>query len=944
MLFSNINNSFLKSFKEQQQINNSFTSKFLVHLFLTLSIPYLSLSSLSAQSPKVFKLKNNLSNFFNLSDSLTVFKTEKNLLISSEQQHTLDSIYDDAKPIDSTKCTSKWLFFDLDNLSDTAQFLYLRPCALSESLNLYVFEGDQLIDIQNSNRSTSIYKKYIPSPVPYLPFHIKPQQKVRLVVHSVFAKNIAPQHFTEMRLTSMLEINNIYIKKAAFQFFYAGIMGLIVLISIVSSIIIKDRAIFYYGMLTFFFIPYFIHSTSINFLTYSYSLPLQNSDIVSICILFIVTFGFLFVSQYLDLPKKMRRFNILFATFSALTLLITGLTLFNTNLLTISNLFIAAWLVMVIAPSVILSFKQQQSAKILLVSFFILVLGAMVFSLQASGLIDLGPYALNAFQIGSLLFSFVLLYALAKRITSIKQEKIKFEEMDVLKTKFFQDISHEIRTPLTLISDPIKRVLQEIPEGSNKQSLQVAQTASKKLQLLVNDILELSTLESSKPALTLIENDLIPLLKTVLSNFETTAGDKQISLKFSSTLSKVLLNFDENRMQKLFGNLLSNALKFTSKNGVVELSVTTLKNTVVVKVKDSGAGIAEEYLPYIFNRYYQVPQSKETAEIGSGIGLALVKEWTLQHDGNITVTSNVNEGTCFILTFPINSEAAVWLENGELTTHVNNYAPLNNTIEQKKFPVTANLKITDTAQPVILIIEDHPDLQKYLFDMLSENYQVLKAGDGLQGIEMALDKIPDLIVSDLMMPKMNGYEVTETLKKDKRTSHIPVILLTARAGQEDKNRGLETGADDYLLKPFDRDELEFRIHNLITQREHLKAHFSDGNLSPQPKAKLNNTDSAFIETIREKLEAEFTNSNFGLDDLAESVAMSKTHLNRKLKALMGNSAGKIIQAYRLKKAKELVENRDGNVGDIAHACGFNSTAYFVKCFKEKYDTTPGAKL
>jgi DNA-binding response OmpR family regulator len=371
----------------------------------------------------------------------------------------------------------------------------------------------------------------------------------------------------------------------------------------------------------------------------------------------------------------------------------------------------------------------------------------------------------------------------------------------------------------------------------------------------------------------------------------------------------------------------------------VEVFIEEETDAVKISIVDSGIGIEAHELDQVFNRFYQADSAGMKAIPGSGIGLALVKELVELHQGKITVESKVNEGTTFVL----------WLKKGKahfgdivesqvkFPDQYNDGEVMSDTFPKKT--VLPNSQNEET--PIVLIIEDHPELHHYLKSLLSAEYNVLSAYNGAAGIDKAIKVIPDIIISDLMMPEKDGLEVCETLKTDERTSHVPIILLTAKADIETKIKGLETGADDYIAKPFDHQELVARIKNLLNQRSVWRQKFKDEVHFVPSEISSNHADRQFIQRVLEVVNSEMSNETFGVEELAKEMAMSRTQLNRKLRDLLDQSTNKFIQSCRLNKALELLKKPGHNVSDIAHSTGFSSDAYFVKCFKEQFGVTPG---
>jgi DNA-binding response OmpR family regulator len=427
---------------------------------------------------------------------------------------------------------------------------------------------------------------------------------------------------------------------------------------------------------------------------------------------------------------------------------------------------------------------------------------------------------------------------------------------------------------------------------------------------------------------------------------------KDITLKVIPEKEQIELYFDKEKMTKIMTNLLSNAFKFTPKGGEIAVLLNESdNNSVIVKVKDSGVGISEEELPKLFDRFYQVDSSQTREHEGTGIGLALTKELVELHKGTISVNSKIGEGTEYTIELPVGRSH---LEDEQIVEETLVLIPPEREKNLMKINATDSssfdrLRMTDRGgetnddKEIILVVEDNADVREYIKDSLGDNFQIEEASNGEQGVRKAKNIIPDLIISDIMMPKMDGNELTRTLKNDEKTSHIPIILLTAKSEQESKLEGLETGADDYLTKPFDTKELRIRIKNLINIRRELQKKYCKGDYIPGKKEeekKLSNLEEQFMHKVMEVIEGHISEEEFSIEQFGKEVGMSRVQLHRKLKALSGKSASNYLRSVRLSRAKKLIKEEKGNISEIAYSVGFSSPAYFTRCFKEEYGYPP----
>jgi signal transduction histidine kinase/DNA-binding response OmpR family regulator/ligand-binding sensor domain-containing protein len=554
-------------------------------------------------------------------------------------------------------------------------------------------------------------------------------------------------------------------------------------------------------------------------------------------------------------------------------------------------------------------------------------------------------YLLYALLLAGLAWQFWR-YAL-KRIQSRHQRELeqveynKLKELDELKSRFFADISHEFRTPLTLILGPIEKLLAEQPKEEHARQLLLVKRNAQRLLNLINQLLDLSKLEAGKLQLERSQADIIPLLRGLVYSFESLAESKKIALHFSSALPSAFLDFDRDKMEQIVANLISNAIKFTPTGGAVHLEVIAAAEgrQIQIEVRDTGPGIPAEHLPRVFERFHQAAEAAPGGELGSGIGLALVKELTELHGGNISASNAAGGGARFRLFLPYSAEAseppASPANKGRL---LKDPVVVESASQVELEPSLPQMADADAA--TLLLVEDNADMRAFIRDTLADKYQVIEAADGQEGIEMALEHIPDLIISDVMMPRVDGLELCGALKNDERSSHIPIVLLTAKADIESRLAGLERGADDYLAKPFNRDELLIRTRNLLENRRRLRERYA----SLQPPEPSDDQDvqieDAFLQKIRRIVEEHLSDSEFEIDQLARMLGMSRSQLFRKVKALTGQSPSIFIRNVRLQRGRELLLTTEMNVSEVAYEVGFSKPGYFSDAFMEAYGVRP----
>ena len=530
------------------------------------------------------------------------------------------------------------------------------------------------------------------------------------------------------------------------------------------------------------------------------------------------------------------------------------------------------------------------------------------------------------------------------------------EETDKMKSRFFANISHEFRTPLTLIIGPAERINRNSSGEEIEKQTSVIKRNADRLLSLINQLLDLSKLEAGRLELKASKQNIVPFIKGITMSFESIAEGKDISLKVISDREQIELYFDKEKMTKIVTNLLSNAFKFTAESGQITVTIKeTDNNSVRIMVKDTGQGILKEELPKLFDRFYQVDSSQTREHEGTGIGLALTKELVELHHGTISVDSKLNEGTEFTIELPVGRKH---LKDEEIVEEEIESTVILNEVKNLPEPVPDNLINTDSSSPapqndsegnedknIVLVVEDNADVRDFIKDSLGNDFQIEEASNGEQGVRKAEQIIPDLIISDIMMPKMDGNELTRTLKNNEKTSHIPIILLTAKSEQASKIEGLETGADDYLTKPFDTKELQIRINNLINIRRKLQQKFSSVDYVPvknkkETEKKLTNLEEQFMCKVLEVIENHLSEEEFSIEQFGQEVGMSRVQLHRKLKALSGKSASNYLRTVRLSKAKKMIEEQKGNISEIAYSVGFSSPQYFSRSFKEEFGFPP----
>ena len=528
-----------------------------------------------------------------------------------------------------------------------------------------------------------------------------------------------------------------------------------------------------------------------------------------------------------------------------------------------------------------------------------------------------------------------------------KFEAQKLHEVEELKSRFFTNISHEFRTPLTLIIGPVKQIIEKMSNSKIKDDLIVVDRNANKLLGLVNQLLDISKIESGHMKLQTSAQNVIVLLKALVLSFVSYAERKNITLKFSSPEDEIIAYIDNEKIEKIINNIISNAFKFTPDGGLIEVKVVKNDRYINVNIRDTGIGIPKEKISKIFNRFYQVSGSRTRMQEGTGIGLSITKELIELHKGKISIESEEGKGTIITISIPLGKEHLKPEEIIEVAEEKNKEILKNEILLAPEEYVTKindykieNELYENESLPLLLIVEDNTDVRNYIINNLKDNYKILEAVNGEEGWYKSMEHIPDLIISDVMMPMMDGFELCKKIKTDERTSHIPVILLTAKAANQDKIQGFETGADEYIMKPFMPEILKARIKNLLEQRSRIHEHFRNQDIIDLEKIKIASFDKKFLQKVFNIITENISDSSFNVQLLAERSIVSYQVLHKKIVSLTGEPPVELIRRIRLKRASELIKSKFGNISEIALEVGFNNPAYFSECFKKQFGLSP----
>jgi signal transduction histidine kinase/DNA-binding response OmpR family regulator len=556
---------------------------------------------------------------------------------------------------------------------------------------------------------------------------------------------------------------------------------------------------------------------------------------------------------------------------------------------------------------------------------------------------------LRNFAVIALLLVMISLFYMYRNYRIKNKANALLAEVDELKTRMFSNISHELRSPLTLILDPIQQMIDdEQQKRPTAKTLKLMERNVNRMLSLINQLLDLSKLDSGKLKIELSKGDVIHHLKIIALSFTSLAEKKNIHYTIKCLEEESITYFDADKMDKILTNLIGNALKYTDDGGTVSVNVETDRGgsrkrkddegqeILLIEVRDTGQGIPEDELSKIFNRFYQVGGKDEPEKVGTGIGLSLTKELIDLMHGEITVESKLNLGTRFNLSIPMGTRH---LDASDYILLEDSPTPEKSHEAQTETEVKEQHAHVGDDRQIILTVEDNEDIRTHITDNMAE-YNIMEAANGVAGLQIATEQIPDLVITDLMMPKMDGVELCEKLKTDERTSHIPVIMLTAKTSVEDRIEGLETGADDYLTKPFNVKELRVRVKNLIKQRQKLRERFRKELLLEPREIAVTSADERFIKQTLDIIEENMSEQDFSVEMLGSELAMSRMQLFRKIKALTDQSPSEYIRTIRLKRAAQLIKSNFGNLAEITYEVGFNHPSYFAKCFRELYGVAP----
>lgn len=563
--------------------------------------------------------------------------------------------------------------------------------------------------------------------------------------------------------------------------------------------------------------------------------------------------------------------------------------------------------------------------------FFTISWAYLFYSMLAAGLLYIG-------------FRFYIKWRkVQKHLQAEHAHTLELEKLDKVKTRYFMDLVHELRNPLTLIKGPVSEIEQD-PGDTQVESL--AKQAHRQVEVmltLLDQMLELERIDSVAEKIVFVRTDIVKVLKKAVEAYGPLANRQEIALSLVTDRSSFQMDFDPDKLQKILHNLLTNAFKFTPPGGRLEINFCTLTSPlpghVVLTISDTGIGISAEDLPRIFDRFYQADSSLSRKYAGAGIGLSFVKELVRLHRGTIDAQSIPGEATSFRICLPIEQKERR-IEKKEIPFSI--YPDIGRHLFLSNRETTAASATAFTSvMPTLLLIEDHHELADFIADYLSDQYQVSCAYDGAEGYKQAILKVPDLIITDLMLPRMDGFTLTRELRANEVSSHIPLVMLTARSTVQDRIQGLSSGVNAFINKPFSPDELRLILKNLLNLRNSLADKFIlDWKPGTRKVLEEVQKENSFYEKFTRIAEENLADENFGVNEMLREIGMSRTQLHRKIKATTGKSANELLRSIKLQKALLLLQSSQLPVAEVAARVGFGSASHFTKIFSEHYGFLP----
>jgi len=825
-----------------------------------------------------------------------------------------------------------WCRLKVVNDSDSTQLYWVDTASNSPIIEAYIPKGNGAYRKVLSGKKIPMEDKQIPHALNLISFELSARDSgyVYLKYHplSKFKKHLANAYVIPL---FFLDRKELLIKSWRLGLWKAFILGVFIFQLIyftLRAVLERDRLGGYYLLVILGFVFFFIANENRVNTFIAWQILAEYTNLISFGYGFIAVGMFLFSNRYLQLRTQFPRFlkvqkgNLILAISSLLFFTIQASTggyfdlapFYQIPFAALFLFFMGILLLLYLIIAIYGVIKGHAHAKSYLLAFFPFCFIGLMNSFRFVIEGDIPIWQINLLYLSFITTSILFAIVVAKRNNTAKLKEIIADnliELNRAKSRFYDNITHEFRTPLTVI-----RGLAVMIRGHEEEKALIKKNSQEVLNL-VERLISFSKAQSGLQPLKIVEDNIIVYLEYLLEALQPSAFEKGIGIRFHHDPEEIILSFDREKFRLIFNNLLSNAIKFTPEEETIHVTAATEDHRFVLVVQDNGIGMAPEELSNIFDRYYQVKDPLTTPEHIGGIGLALIKEEVERLGGSIGVESQKGKGTTFTVKLPL-------------------YHTVDEQEKTKGETAEASIVFPVGDEQVVLIVEDHPDVRFYLDRLLSDQYKIVTASDGQEGFKKATALIPDIIISDVIMPNMDGYRFASKLKEDLRTSHIPIILLTAKGKHEDKMEGLLGGADAYLIKPFEEDELQLRIKKLIENREQLKKAYAKGGISDKKGMDVD----PFLKKTMRVLEENFKEDTFGARELAEAMHLSRMQLHRKLKALTDLSACQFINEFRLKKGKLLLSRKELNVSQVAYECGYSDPGYFSKLFTKVYGDSP----
>ncbi len=730
--------------------------------------------------------------------------------------------------------------------------------------------------------------------------------------------------------------------------FYTAIFLFSFLMFFIAFLITKNKNYLFYSL--YLICITLIFAIKIPYIS-SFALKFHPKAVYVLDLLFQVlgtVFYFYFAIHFLRLKQKNQKlygFARLFVVASlAYALLIPVFSISDSHILINHKIFLLYTLIFAVIGTFysvyLLMNKSTLTDKVIIFGAFLLLISHLNTILTHNYTVFLN---IAVFEI--ILFFMVISYlnkqTLMKNIKNeiaLEFEKTKKEnliEINKIKSSFIANISHEFRTPLTIITGISTQLKNVLSNEEDRKKIDIINRNSNRLLSLINQLLDISKIDAGYFVLKISNHNFTHFVNPIIESFDYLAKQKEINFKWIIKCPQKNIWFDRDALEKILSNLLSNSVKYTHPKGEIKLHIGCNTKYLEILIQDTGEKLTPEELNKIFERFYQ----KDINAEGVGLGLALIKELVHLHKGTITAKSE-RKWTTFQVKIPIDKESYSENEIYCIKEKENKFLDVeNNEVENCNENSQTETKHTKN-KPLVLIVDDNQEILNYVTDILKDRYNIIKAKNGEEGIRKAVKKIPDLIISDVMMPQIDGFELCKSLKNNFITSHIPIILLTAKAGVKNKIEGTKCGADDYITKPFNEELLQIKVENLLNERQKLKERYSRVQRKDIIELADNNTDEQFLRQIDQVLNKYLLDSSFTASDFAKILNVSRMQLHRKLKATTGLSTTEFIRSQRLKKATEIIKRSNITISEVCYEVGFNNPAYFSKCFKEVFGCSP----